>query len=119
MYQASVRGPVLPPGKYEVKLVAGGTTVTRTFTIARDTRVTNITDEQLQKQFQMARQVEEKFSLTNDTVVRIRRLKADIADRSARAGNTSVKSSADRLTAALTEIEGHLYQYRNRSPRNR
>ena len=70
MYQASVRGPVLPPGKYEVKLMAGGTTVSRTFTIARDTRVTNIIDEQLQKQFQMARQVEEKFSLTNDTVVR-------------------------------------------------
>ena len=118
MYQASVRGPVLPPGRYEVKLITGATTVTRTFTIARDTRVANITDAQLQKQYGFARDVQSKFTLTIDTVVRIRRIKAEIADKAAKTNDPAVTASAERLTAELTEIEGHLYQYRNRSTKD-
>ncbi len=86
MYQASIRGPVLPPGGYEVKVVTGGSTVTRTFAIARDSRVANITDADLQKQYRFARDIQDKFTLTNDTVVRIRRIKVEISDRAAKAG---------------------------------
>jgi hypothetical protein len=118
MYQASIRGPVLPPGRYQVKLVAGGATVTRTFAIARDARVTNVTDAELQKQYRFARDIQDEFTLTNETVLRIRRIKADIADRSAKAKTPTVTSAADRLISALTDIEGHLYQYKNRSTKD-
>ena len=118
MYQASIRGPVLPPGQYQVKLIDGDSTVTRTFTIARDARLTNVTDADLQKQYRFALDIQEKFTLTNDTVVRIRRIKTDLAERSAKAHSSAVSAAADSLIAALTEIEGHLYQYKNRASKD-
>lgn len=118
MYQASIRGPVLPPGQYQVKLIDGDSAVTRDFTITRDARLTNVSDADLQKQYRFALDVQAKFTLTNDTVIWIRRIKNDLADRSAKAHSPAVSAAADRLIAALTEIEGHLYQYKNRATKD-
>jgi photosystem II stability/assembly factor-like uncharacterized protein len=118
MYQANVHGPVVPPGRYQVRLTADGKTLTRAFGIAKDPRLAAVTDADLQQQYQLAREIQDKFSMTNDTVTRIRRIKADIADRVAKAKTEPVTSAGDRLAASLTEIEGHLYQYRNRATKD-
>jgi photosystem II stability/assembly factor-like uncharacterized protein len=118
MYQASTRGPVVPPVKYQVRLTAADTVLTKPITIAKDARLINVTDADLREEFRLAREIQDKFSLTNDTVTRIRRMKADIADRVARANSDAVTSAAERLNNSLTEIEGHLYQYRNRATKD-
>jgi photosystem II stability/assembly factor-like uncharacterized protein len=118
MYQASVAGPFVPPGEYTVKLTAAGLTQSQTFRVLRDARLTNITDTDLAEQYRFARDVQAKFSLTNDTVSRIRRIKSDVADRITRAGNPAVTSSGQKLAADLTDIEGRLYQYRNRATKD-
>lgn len=118
MYQATTHGPHVPPGTYKVRLTVGDKTLTRGFSIDKNSRLINVADSDLTAQYKLAREIEDAFSLTNDTVVRIRRIKADIGDRTGKAKSESVKKQGDQLTAALTNIEGHLYQYRNRSTKD-
>ena len=54
---------------------------TRPIVIRKDARETNVTDAHLQEQYGFARKIGDTFSRTSDLVVRIRRLKAQIADR--------------------------------------
>jgi hypothetical protein len=52
-------------------------------------------------------------------VVRIRRMKAQIADRvKSLADQPAILTAAERLSAALTAVEGELYQYQNRSTKD-
>ena len=118
MYQANVHGPVAPPGRYQVRLTAAGKTLTQAFAIRKDPRLTDVTEADLTEQYRFAREIQDKFSLTNDTVTRIRRIKAEITDRIERAKNESVTSTGNKLADSLTEIEGHLYQYRNRATKD-
>jgi hypothetical protein len=118
MYQASTRGPVVPPGRYQVRLVAGDAPQTQPLTLEKDPRLTNVTDADLHEQFRVAREIQDKFSLTNDTVSRIRRIKDDIADRLSKTGSADTKMAGEQLIVALTEIEGRLYQYRNRAAKD-
>jgi photosystem II stability/assembly factor-like uncharacterized protein len=118
MYQASVAGPFVPPDRYTVKLTGAGVTLTRDFAITRDPRLTGVTDADLREQFRFAREIQDKFSRTNDTVERIRRIKSEIADRLERAKSDPITSAGNKLAAELTEVEGHLYQYRNRATKD-
>ena len=118
MYQAGTRGPLVPPGQYQARLTVSGSTVTRPFSILRDQRLVNVTDADLQEQYRLAREIQDKFSLTNDTVTQIRRTKAEIAERTANSKNPTVKSLAEKVIAELTEVEGRLYQYRNRATKD-
>jgi len=113
-----VAGPLVPPGRYTIRLVAAGKTLTKDLAIARDPRLTDVIDADLVEQYRFAREVQDKFSQTNDTVTRIRRIKAEIADRMKRANHDAVTASGEKLTDELTEIEGHLYQYRNRATKD-
>ena len=118
MYQANTRGPLVPPGRYQVKLAAGGVTLTRSFIIAKDLRLANVTEADLEEQYRLAREIQDQFSRTNDAVTRIRRIKAQVAERLTKSEDGSLKTAGERLAAALTDIEGHLYQYRNRAQKD-
>jgi hypothetical protein len=115
LWAGSTRGPQAPPGRYTVKLTAAGVTRTEEFQIARNPAVASVTDADLQEQFTLARQISGKITLANETVLRIRSLKDQIAQRTARASDAALKTAGDALAAKLTAIEGEIYQYRNRS----
>ena len=116
MWAGSTRGPIAPPGRYTVKLTApDGITKTQEFVIARNQAVAGVTDADLQAQFALARQINDKLSIANETVVRIRAIKDQIADRLKKTSDTRIKTAAGGLTEKLTAIEGEIYQYRNRS----
>ncbi len=48
-------------------------------------------------------------------MVRIRNLKTQIADRIGKTTDPKIKTAGESLTTKLTEVEGEIYQYRNRS----
>jgi hypothetical protein len=118
MYQASTRGPIVPPGRYQARLTAGSTVLVRPFTVAKDPRLTAVSDADLQEQYRLARDIQEKFSVTNDTVTRIRQIKSDIGERSQKVTDREIRALADRVVSSLTEVEGRLYQYRNRATKD-
>jgi photosystem II stability/assembly factor-like uncharacterized protein len=79
-------GPLGPPGKYEVRLTANGTTITRSFQLVRDPRI-NVSDKELIAQFTAANQIE-------DTLLRIdaaaKHAKALLADPSISEANKQI-----------------------------
>ena len=48
-------------------------------------------------------------------MLRIRNLKTQIADRVGKSSSPQVSPVAEALAGKLTEVEGEIYQYRNRS----
>jgi hypothetical protein len=120
MWAGGVAGPVAPPGSYQVRLTASGVTATQPFAVKRDARLTDVSDADLQAQFDLARQVSGKVSLANETVIRIRALKEQVKERAGKAVRDPRKdarytAAADALVAKLTAIEGEIYQWRNQS----
>ena len=115
MWAGSVRGPLAPPGKYQVRLTAAGVTKTQDFVIKRNAAVPTVTDADLHEQFELAKAINDKVTVANEAVIRIRNLKSQIADRTGKASDQSLKAVAQTLTDKLTDVEGEIYQYRNRS----
>jgi photosystem II stability/assembly factor-like uncharacterized protein len=105
MYQADTRGPLVPPGRYEVELTVSGRTVTQPLTVDRDPRAGDIPEQDLVEQFRFAEEIGRLFSKTSDMILEIRRLKA------------SPGAPSERL-AALTAIEEALYQTKNRATKD-
>ncbi len=115
MWAGSTRGPQAPPGRYTVKLTAGGATKSQDFEIHRNEAVKTVTDADLQEQFRLARQINQKVTEANEAVLRIRSLKDQIADRLGKTTDPKITASGRSLTEKLTGVEGEIYQYRNRS----
>ncbi len=120
MWAGNVAGPLAAPGDYQVRVTVDGETRTQPFAVVRDAQLAGVTDADLRAQFDLARRVNEKLSLANQTVIRIRDLKAQVKDRVGKAVRDPKKdaryaSAADSLTGALTAIEGEIYQWRNQS----
>jgi hypothetical protein len=51
----------------------------------------------------------------NEAVVRLRSIKEQIGNRLTKLNDAKLKATGDTLTTKLTDIEGEIYQYRNRS----
>jgi photosystem II stability/assembly factor-like uncharacterized protein len=119
MYQTDTRGPLVPPGRYQVRLTAGARTLTQPIVIEKDARLTQVSGADLQEQYRFAREIGDAFSRTSDMIVNIRKLKRQIESRIEGITDTmTVTHAAARLTDALTTIEGELYQYRNRATKD-
>ena len=108
-------GPLAVPGNYQVRLTANGKTESQPLTIKKDPRLTNVTEDDLAKQFALAIQVRDKTSEANETVIRIRELKKQLKERTDKANDASLKAAAEALTGKLSAVEEAIYQVRNRS----
>ena len=116
MWAGSTRGPQAPPGRYTVKLTApDGLTKTAAFRITRNEAVKTVSDADLQEQFKLAQQINQKVGAANEAVLRIRSVKDQISARLAKTTDAKIKSAGESLIEKLTAIEGEIYQYRNRS----
>jgi hypothetical protein len=114
MWAGSVRGPLAPPGDYQVRLTAAGVTKTQPFAIVRKPGI-SASDADLREQFALASRIGAKVTAANEAVLRIRALKEQVAARSAKADDAEIKKAAEALAAKLTDVEGEIYQHRNRS----
>ncbi len=112
------QGPLAPPGRYTVRLLVDGQSATRDLTVSKDPRLTTVTQADLEEQFALTIQVRDRTSAANQGVVRIRDLKAQIADRVSLAHDDRITAAATALAAKLSAIEEDLYQVRNRSPKD-
>ena len=64
MFQTDTRGPLVPPGRYQVRLTTGGRTWTQPVTVDEDGRLTMVSDSDLQEQYRFAREIGAAFSQT-------------------------------------------------------
>jgi hypothetical protein len=118
MWAGDVRGPRAAPGTYQVKLTAGGQTLTQSFEIKRDPRL-QTTPEEFQKQLALSLRIRDKLTETHEAVARIRDVKRQLNDLLTRAADQPnakpVLDAGRALGAKLTAVEEELYQTKNQS----
>jgi hypothetical protein len=123
MWAANSRGPVAPPGTYTVRLTVDGASQTQPFVIKREeTVLKDITDADLQAQFDLAMQVRNKASQANDAILLMRGIKGQVDERIKKldTGKPGSKPSATLVAARslndkLSAVEGEIYQVKNQS----
>jgi photosystem II stability/assembly factor-like uncharacterized protein len=118
MWAASTRGPIAPPGSYQVRVTADSATQAQPFSIRRETHVlADVTDADLQKEFDMAMQINKKTTQSNEAVMLVRGIRPQIDDRrnklDSKTGPTA--KALDKLENELTTVETTLYQVKNQS----
>jgi photosystem II stability/assembly factor-like uncharacterized protein len=108
------RGPIALPGKYTVKLTAGGRTETQPLELVLDPRVKNVTPEDLKKQFELAMQVRAANADLHRAVNQIRDLRSSIKALRTRMEDEprfkSVLTQLDALNRKMTPVEEELMQ---------
>ncbi len=118
LWAGETRGPRVVPGNYQVKLTVDGTTMTETFEVKPDPRLTT-TAAEYAKQLDLALKIRDKLSETHNAIIQIRDVKKQIDDLAKRvAAQPNAKTIADAgaaLNRKLTEIEEALYQTKNQS----
>ena len=116
MWAAGTAGPTAPPGTYTVRLTADGETVERDFTIRKNPLLPNVTEADLAEQFRFSIEIRDKVTEANDAVRLIRGIERQVEDRvEARPDDREIAMAAESLRAKLDEVEGEIYQVRNRS----
>ena len=116
LWGAGTAGPQLPPGRFTARLVADGRTAAVPFEVKRNPLITDVSDADLRAQYAFSRQVWERADSANRSVIAIRRVKAQLDDRVARAPNdAALQSAADSLRVRVSAIEENIYQVRNQS----
>jgi photosystem II stability/assembly factor-like uncharacterized protein len=109
------RGPVVPPGLYQVRLTAGGRTLTQPLEVRKDPRVAT-TDADYRKQYDLLVKIRDKVTETHDAIARIRETREQAKGVAERAkGNKTIADAAEALDKKLTAVEEELYQTKNQS----
>ncbi len=116
LWFANTRGPVVPPGRYTVRMTAAGQTVSEPFTVLGDPR-TSASPADLAEQYALLSAIRDRTSTAHDAVKTIRSLRGQLEARQAGLGarGGAVTRAASPLLARLAEIERSIYQVRNRS----
>ncbi len=118
MWAANSRGPLAPPGTYQVRVTADDRTATQPFVIRREPHLLkDVTDQDLHDEFDLAIKVRDKASQANEAVLLVRGIKAQIAERKSRldAKSAAVARALDDFAAALSAIESEIYQVKLQS----
>jgi photosystem II stability/assembly factor-like uncharacterized protein len=114
LWGASTNGPAVPPGRYTVRLVADGRTVTTPVTVTRNPWL-SATDADLRAQYAFGRRVRDRANEANEAVIAIRRVKAQLDERLARSKDSVLAARGATLRASSSAVEESIYQVRNRS----
>jgi photosystem II stability/assembly factor-like uncharacterized protein len=118
LWAGETRGPRVVPGTYQVKLTVDGSTMTETFEVKPDPRLTTAAADYA-KQLDLSLKIRDKLSETHNAIIQIRDVKKQVDDLAKRvAGQPNAKTIADAgasLNKKLTEVEEALYQTKNQS----
>ena len=116
------RGPMAPPGSYQVRLTVGEQSQTVSFDLVKDPRV-DATQEDFDAQFELAINLRDKISETHDNINRLRSARSQVEEWAKRAKGTAaeqaVSDGAESVTSKLNEIETALIQTGYKGARDR
>src|SRR6267142_4190422 len=116
LWSGETRGPKVVPGTYQVKLPVEGSTMTDTFEVRADPRLTT-TAADYAKQLDLALKIRDKLNETHNAIIQIRDVKKQVEDLVKRVGGQSkpIADAGAALNKKLTEVEEALYQTKNQS----
>ena len=116
------RGPMAPPGTYQVRLSVGDQSQTQSFEMVKDPRV-EATQEDFDAQFELLIRIRDKISETHDNINRLRSARSQVSEWAKRAEGTAaeeaVSTAADSVKEKLDEVESALIQTEYKGARDR
>jgi len=115
LWGATTSGPTAVPGSYTVRLTVDGRTQTQPLEVRRHPLYTDVTQADLQAQFDLSIRIRDKVSEANETVILIRRIRDDVTTLTDSSSDGRLERAADRLITSMGEVEQAIYQVRNRS----
>ena len=83
--------------------------------VERNPWIVDVTDEDLVAQYEFGVQIRDKVDEANRAVIEIRRVEGELEERLEGVDDEGLGEVVERLRAALDEVEGEIYQVRNRS----
>jgi photosystem II stability/assembly factor-like uncharacterized protein len=118
LWSGEMRGPLAVPGTYQLRLTVGGKTLTESFEVRKDPRITT-TPADFARQFDLLIKIRDKLTETHNAVTRIREVRRQVDELVKRIkdqpGGRPVIEAAKSLNARLTAVEEELYQTKNQS----
>ena len=116
LYSADTKGPKAVPGSYTARLTVNGESVDKGFEILKDPRVPSSLAD-LQAQFDFLMDVRDKLSQANQSVIDIRKLRADLTYLQAKLTDNSaaepILAALQTLNDEMTVIENNIHETRN------
>ncbi len=116
--RGGLAGPQVVPGRYQVRLTAGGKSQIQPLELRKDPRLAT-TPEEYQRRFDLRLEIRDKLTECHDAITRIRDVRDQakaVAERAkAATGDTTLATASKALATKLTAIEEALYQTKNRS----
>jgi len=107
------RGPLVLPGKYQVKLTVAGKSQTAAFEIKIDPRVTTSAAD-LQKQFELGLKLRERITQAQDAINQMLDLRSQIKELKKRLGDDPdrkpIAAAAETLDTHIAAIEEELFE---------
>ena len=118
LYSSPNRGPKAVPGTYKAVLTVNGKSQEQEFTIVKDPRLPNTTDD-YQKQFDFLISVRDKVSEAHEAIIEIRKIRKDLTYVKDKVGDDGSKSEivkmADELDNDMKVIENAIHMTKNQS----
>ncbi len=116
LWAGQTQGPKIVPGNYQVKLTVDGQTLTESFEVKSDPRLST-TAADYAKQLDLSLKIRDKLTETHNAIIQIRDVKKQIDDLVKRVGPQSrpIADGGNALIKKLTEVEEALYQTKNQS----
>jgi photosystem II stability/assembly factor-like uncharacterized protein len=109
------RGPKAVPGRYQARVTAAGVSETVPFDIEIDPRLKGVTQADLEEQFKLASQINEKTTAANDAVIEIRDVRKELENRLEGTSNAELQRQGRDFIEKVSAIERELYQVKNQS----
>ncbi len=118
LWAGVTRGPRAVPGSYQVKLTVDGKTLTESFELRKDPRISTTPDD-FARQFDLLLKIRDKLTETHKAIIAIRDIRKQVNDTATRVkdhpNGKAIADGAKELNARLTSIEEELYQTKNQS----
>ena len=115
LWGAGTNGPAVPPGRYTARLTADGKALSTPVIVTRNPRIPDVSDADLRAQYAFSKRVRDKANEANESVIGIRRVKAQLADRLKKSDDATLKSTGETLRKNASDVEENIYQVRNQS----
>jgi len=116
--EATLAGPLVPPGVYRVQLTAGDETLIEAFEIRKDPRVT-ATQSDLEAQFDLRMKIHDKLSQTHEAINMLRNIRRQVEEWEHRTQEQQDHEAIVRLGKAIKEnlspVEDELIQFKAKS----
>ena len=103
MAGGNLRGPVALPGTYQVRIKAGGQTLTQPLRIVADPK-NDAKLADLQEQFDLLLQIRDKVSAVHDAVNEIKRMRERLASRPDRSSTARLDAALDAVLKELVDL---------------